>query len=179
MAKHPGIVVTMSEELRAWVHAQASVREIEDTTYIRMVLAEARSGIAATALKAATPLAVAAPDPVQRDVLDVSSDPYGRSPAMDALPQLRLVETLSPEERRADLDDVMQAIAAEEAALPIDVDALVDQQLAEAEAAGLTQRQIEEAEGDVPGAGVRVLGPRIPPRYSPGTQPRHLMQHLG
>lgn len=70
-----------------------------------------------------------------------------------------------------DVLDVSAPTAPEPASEPIDIDDLVAEQLAEADAQGLTQPREREDAQVMPEGGVRSLGPRRPPPYSPQTQP--------
>lgn len=56
----------------------------------------------------------------------------------------------------------------------IDVDSMVESTLADAEQQGLTEPRYSEADHEFAVTGVRSVGPRRAPPYSPGTQPSHL-----
>lgn len=154
MTKDCRIVVRMSELLRDWVHEQASAREMDDAAYVRMLLAEARSGVTETRIKAEAPAVVMMPQPVRRDVLDVATtaDPVIEAAAM-----------------------VEQPVGA---AHTIDLDSLVDDALKAAEAEGLTEPQIEAGQGEMPESGVRAIM-RRPVPFSPGSQHARIEQLLG
>lgn len=156
MSKDCRITVRMSEELGAWVHAQACAREMDDAAFVRMLLAESKSGAVATRIKVEAPLMVMQPQPVQRDVLEVSSGVSDADfPHPGPPPQVGEGKEGS-----------------------IDIDDLVAASLEEAEAAGLTQPQIEAAQGEMPEAGVRPLF-RRPIPFSRGTQHARLEQMFG
>lgn len=157
MTKDDRIVVRMSAELRAWVHEQAQLGEQDDAAFVRMVLSNVRRG-ATTAPMLAVPAPVAAP--MVRDVLSVATPvTQGYPAAGDAGGDY--------------VDDRPQS-----AAPAIDIDAMVGDAFEQAEAEGLTERQIEEGQGDMPDSGVRPLF-RRPVPFSRGTQPMHLQQLLG
>lgn len=155
MSKDCRIVVRMSEDLRDWVHAQAAAREMDDAAYVRMLLAEARSGVTATRIKAETPLVVAQAQPIQRDVLAVAT----------------VVEKV------ADVETAEAARGAEGPAAPVDLNALVDAAFDDAEQAGLTQAYELEGDGEMPAPDIRPIF-RRPVPFSPATQHPQVAQML-
>lgn len=166
MSKDDRIVVRMSAELRGWVHAEASAREMDDAAYVRMVLAEAKSGVAAARIQAQAPRVMVPAPPIRRDVLDVSS--MGDAP---------------PEPVTSIAEDSQQPAASAFAEATgdkpsVDVDALVADTFSEAEAQGLTEPQIEAANGEPPPAGVRSLFRRPTPFSPGGSQLARIEQYL-
>jgi hypothetical protein len=151
MTKDCRIVVRMSEELRDWVHEQAHLGEQDDAAFVRMVLSNLRRGTVAAPMVGAPARATA---PVVRDVLQVSSVPDD------------VVE-------HSEIKDQTQA-----AAPSIDVDALVADTLDQAVAEGLTEPQIEAANGEPPPAGVRSLFRRPVPFSPGGNQLARIEQYL-
>jgi len=161
MTKDCRIVVRMSEELRDWVHEQAQLGEQDDAAFVRMVLSNVRRGTVAAPMIAAALVPVAVP-PV-RDVLIVGSHEPIEQPA---------VASEAPQAAAS-------AFAEASADKPsVDVDALVDGALDQAVAEGLTEPQIEAANGEPPPAGVRSLFRRPVPFSPGGNQLARIEQYL-
>jgi hypothetical protein len=156
LTKDCRIVVRMSEELRDWVHAQASLGEQDDAAFVRMVLSNLRRGRTPISQTAST-APVTTPAPIRRDILDVASgaapQPAGAAPS--------LVEEL-----------------AGEPAIAVDVDAMVASAVAVAEEEGLTVEQLEESQGEMPDGGVKPLF-RRPIAFSPASNHQRLEQFFG
>lgn len=150
MSKDCRIVIRMSEELRDWVHEQALLGEQDDAAFVRMVLSNLRRGTGvAPMMVAPAPVAM----PIVRDVLAVASAP-------DRMDEPPAIES-APAERAT-----------------IDLDAMIGNALDEAEAQGLTERQIETSNGEPPPAGVRALFRRPVPMSPGGSQLARIEQYL-
>lgn len=162
-AKDYRITIRMSPEMGAWLEEQAALREIDVTSYVRMRLAEIKNGRVQADLfkghsRAVAP-SVSSPTgrPVNGDDFRAFTTSVLDAPQTDQLPN------------QAPLEQVEGYVALGAEAIepdqppPVDVNALVYQTLAEADAKGLTrQRQQDEDDLDddhIPGL-PRTVTPR-------------------
>lgn len=150
MSKDARLTIRIGTDLDEWLNQEAAQRGLDKAAVARMMLYERKNG---------APVAEANGSQTQ----PVYAPPVVVTP----------LEQLAP---AASLDggefEPMPPAAYEPPAEPVDVDALVDQQFAEADAQGLTAAKPEEQPASLDDTGgVRVVGGRTPPRYSVSRQP--------
>ena len=148
MSKDARLTIRIGTDLDEWLNQEASLRGLDKAAVARMMLYERKNG---------GPVA----DAVGSQTQPASMAPVG----------ITRLETLTPDAGN-DAYEPLPPAAYEPPAEPVDVDALIDQQLAEAEAAGLTAPKPEDQAPNLDDTGgVRVVGGRTPPRYSVSRQP--------